>query len=210
MKAKAIILDQDGVLTDSSMQHYLSYLEVLKPHGLSFPPEEILLREGGKSATIIDAVARKLGKALPAEDVERLAREKQVAFRGLGKPRVFPSVPGFLQASKDRGYRLGLATGTTRQNIEFMLGSLLELIDAPVTMEDTRAEKPDPEPYLKASEKLHVPPAACTVIENAPNGVRAAKRAGMRCIALTTTLPEGVLGEADVIAADLDEALEWV
>jgi len=200
----------DGVLCESSLRHARAYVEVLAPRGLRFPVEEILLREGGKSATIIRALSEKYGVPIPQADVAPLAQAKQEAFRAMGKPPLYPAVPRMLEAVRERGYKTGIATGTTRRNLEFMLGDLLQGIDAPVTMEDCPQEKPDPGPYLEAARRLGVLPRACTVVENAPNGIRAGKRAGMRVIALSTTLPEGLLGEADVVCASHEEALFWL
>jgi beta-phosphoglucomutase len=66
--------------------------------------------------------------------------------------------------------------------------------------------KPHPEPYLKAAKALGVKPSECAVIENAPYGVASAKKAGMFCIAITSSLPKEYLKRADVVVDSLAEA----
>ncbi len=65
--------------------------------------------------------------------------------------------------------------------------------------EETKICKPSPEPYLKAVQRLGVSKDRCLVIENAPLGIRLAKRAGLRCIAVTSYLDQECLKEADLI-----------
>lgn len=72
-----------------------------------------------------------------------------------------------------------------------------------ITAEEVRRGKPDPEPYLRAAWMLGVGPAMCTVFEDAPAGVRSGKAAGMRVVAVTTTVAADQLSEADVVVADL-------
>jgi beta-phosphoglucomutase len=63
--------------------------------------------------------------------------------------------------------------------------------------------KPHPEPYIKCAKLLGLKPSECVVIENAPFGIESAKKAGMFCIALTTSLPKAYLRKADIIADNL-------
>jgi beta-phosphoglucomutase len=80
----------------------------------------------------------------------------------------------------------------------------LKRFDAIVTGEDTGEGKPSPEPYLCGARRLGVRPQACIVVENAPLGIEAAKRAGAYCIALRTTLDEQALAGADEVVASFE------
>ena len=103
-----------------------------------------------------------------------------------------------------------MVTGTSRRNIEHHFGAWLQNFDAIVTADDVKRTKPDPEPYLQALAKLGLDAAACVVVENAPLGVRSAKAAGLRVIAVTSTNPAELLKEADVIVekvADVEGAV---
>jgi beta-phosphoglucomutase len=77
--------------------------------------------------------------------------------------------------------------------------------DCIITAEDVECGKPDPEPYLRAIQKLHVAPSECLIIENAPLGIRAGKSAGAAVVAITTTLAPYHLREADAIVHDFEE-----
>ena len=80
---------------------------------------------------------------------------------------------------------------------------LREAFAALVAEEDVTRGKPDPEGFLLAAERLGVAPARCLVVEDAPEGVRAAKAAGMRCLAVATTRPPPMLAEADLVLPSL-------
>ena len=81
----------------------------------------------------------------------------------------------------------------------------LEKFDALVTGEDTRHGKPSPEPYLKAVEKLNLRPEDCLAVENAPLGIESAKKAGLYCAAVCSTLDRSYLTAADEIFASLED-----
>ena len=109
----------------------------------------------------------------------------------------------------EKGMKTALVTGTKRERVIAILEKfkLMDKFMVIITADDVMFSKPAPEPYLLAAELLDVEASECVVIENAPLGVMSAKNAGMRCIALTTTLSKMHLKQADVIADDLDEAL---
>jgi beta-phosphoglucomutase-like phosphatase (HAD superfamily) len=84
------------------------------------------------------------------------------------------------------------------------------VFDAVVTGDDVGQSKPDPEIYLAAARRLALDPAACVAIEDAPNGVQAARRAGMRCIAVTNSVARPALQGADLVVASLADDLSSV
>jgi HAD superfamily hydrolase (TIGR01509 family) len=102
-------------------------------------------------------------------------------------------------------WRVGLATGSIRREAELALRRL-GIRDRFVTLvarEDCGKGKPDPEPYLRAAGALGLAPRRCVVVEDAPGGVRAAKAAGMTCVAVTHSCPREHLREADLVVDDL-------
>ncbi|MFQ5772464.1 MAG: HAD family hydrolase, partial [bacterium] len=91
-----------------------------------------------------------------------------------------------------------------RLNVEKILSpEVISQFDVIVSGDETRKGKPSPEGYLQAARKLHLAPGHCFVIENAPLGIMAAKRAGMKVVALTTTLDRLYLDGADFYAMNL-------
>ena len=102
---------------------------------------------------------------------------------------------------------MAIVSSTPRENVRVVLRSLgLEgVFETVIAEEDAPKGKPDPQGFLVAAERLGVKPEECVVIEDAPGGVEAAKRAGMRCIGLTTSRPREALAEADVVVDSLEE-----
>jgi HAD superfamily hydrolase (TIGR01509 family) len=103
------------------------------------------------------------------------------------------------------GWRVGLATGSIRREVERILQSLRirDRFAAIVTREDCEKGKPDPEPFLRAARGLGLHPRQCVAIEDTPGGVQAAKAAGMACVAVTHSCPRESLAEADLVVDDL-------
>jgi beta-phosphoglucomutase-like phosphatase (HAD superfamily) len=81
----------------------------------------------------------------------------------------------------------------------------IETWPAVVTAEDVERRKPDPALFLKAAERLGVAPAECTVVEDAVNGIAAAKAAGMRCVAVASTFSAELLVQADLVRTSIAE-----
>ena len=104
-----------------------------------------------------------------------------------------------------------IVSSTPRANIEVMLQSLglWEMFEVIVGEEDATRGKPDPEGFLTAAQRLGVPPEACVVIEDAPEGIAAGKAAGTRCIGVTTTRPADRLSEADLVVDTLEDERVW-
>ncbi|MFH1510098.1 MAG: HAD family phosphatase, partial [Candidatus Woesearchaeota archaeon] len=103
---------------------------------------------------------------------------------------------------KKNGYKIGLGTSSNKYKVKFVLSKLgmSKTFDTVVTSNDIRKGKPDPEIYLLTAKKLKA--SECIVFEDAPLGVEAAKRAGMKCVALTTTHKRRDLKKADRIIRD--------
>jgi beta-phosphoglucomutase len=114
-----------------------------------------------------------------------------------------------IRGLKELGFKLAIASSTPRVNIEFAIEQLkmADLFDGFVGAEDVTRGKPDPEVFLKAAQKVGVPPERCVVFEDAVAGVIAAKRGGMKCVAVTTTNPSSALEEAgaDLVVDSLSE-----
>jgi beta-phosphoglucomutase len=105
----------------------------------------------------------------------------------------------FVARAREDGVKLAVATSAPPANIVFTLDELdlRRHFDAVVGAADVARGKPHPDVFLKAAEKLGVAPADCIVFEDAPMGVEAARRAGMKTIVITTTLPAEAFREFD-------------
>ena len=207
--SKAVIFDLDGVLVDTARFHFEAWRALARELGLPLPDEAWFRQTfGRRNEEILQTL---LPRPLSAEEAQRLSQHKEALFRALARGKIEP-LPGarpLVYALKQKGLRLGIGTSTPPENLEMILEELKlkEAFDAWVTGADVQRGKPDPEVFLLAAERLSVPPERCVVIEDAPAGIEAAKRAGMRAVAVTTTAePEALKAKgADLIVGSLQE-----
>ena len=208
---KAIIFDFDGVLFDTEAIHFAVFREVLRSEGIPLTLSRYHAAYVGLSdEACFRAILNDHRIVVPKEDIQQLVRRKtdlvQRAFRA-SLPRV-SGVSEFVSDASMRD-RLAIASGALLQEIVLCLklGSMLTLFEHITAAGDVREGKPNPAPYLHALHALHgrSPIAAneCLVIEDTPHGVEAAHKAGMRCVAVTTTLPADRLAQADLVVPSL-------
>jgi beta-phosphoglucomutase len=144
-----------------------------------------------------------MGRELPEGDVKIMVQEKEENFRqkATGNIKPFPGVIKLLNAKKKGNFKLGLVSSAPKENIDLVLSELnLEgIFDCIVFGQEVSESKPSPQIYLLAARKLEVIPNDCVVIEDSPLGVKAAKTAGMKCLAIANTHPRQKLEEADKV-----------
>ena len=206
-----MIFDLDGVIVDSEPHSMRALVDVLREHGVEPTPEELRQSYGRK---ITEDLADYFARHGVAADLAAVVARKRARYYELaaGKLGPFPGVPSLLARLRAGGYPLALASSGDRDKVAFSLRTLdLEAaFDAIVDGDAIDRAKPHPEIYLTAARRLAVDARHCLAIEDAPNGVRAAKRAGMRCLAVTNSVSREALGEADLIVASLADDLSPV
>src|SRR5262249_18337402 len=122
-----------------------------------------------------------------------------------------PWIPGAVDSVERIAaeWTLGLASSSNREVIDAVLaaGGIASLFTATVSSEEVGRGKPAPDVYLEAARRLGVAPAECTAVEDSHNGIRAAKSAGMRCVAIPNAHypPGDAAGEADAIVGSVGE-----
>jgi beta-phosphoglucomutase len=212
---KAILFDMDGVVTDTMKFHYEAYHRAFEQLGLNVTELDVYLTEGMPSLEVGRELVKKYHVPVSEGRLEQVVEEKRELYRKLaaGHTRVFPGVKDTIRLLRDNGIKLALVSGSNRTSVTGVLGEvgLTDAFDAIVSGGDTDRGKPYPDPYVRAMEMLGVLRQNCVVIENAPLGIKSAKAAGVDyIIAVTTTLPEQYLSEADDIMpsfADIGECL---
>ncbi len=206
MSIRALIFDMDGTMVDSMPAHARSWDVFARRHGVDMPVAEILRRTTGRNG--VECIRELFGAATPEDEALALIAEKEAIYRETFARdfRAVPGFPQFAQQAHARGLRVGLATAGDRNNIDFVLRHLA--LDPPpaaiVGGDEGIAGKPAPDLFLEAARRLGVPPADCLVFEDAPFGIEAARRAGMRAVAICTTHSAAELAGAHVIAAAPD------
>jgi HAD superfamily hydrolase (TIGR01509 family) len=133
-------------------------------------------------------------------------KEENFRRRATGNIKPFPGAIRLLNAIKKGNFKLGLVSSAPKDNIDLVLSefNLNNIFDCVVFGQEVSEGKPSPQIYLLAAKKLEVIPKDCVVIEDSPQGVKAAKIAGMRCLAITNTHPQKKLEEADRIVNSLE------
>jgi len=195
----------DGVLVLSEPFIAAAAIAMFAERGFTVRAEEFRSFIGTGEDRFIGGVAEARG--IPIEPERDKARTYEIYLEQIrGRLRPLPGVRGFVESCSARGLRLAVASGSDTIKVEANLREIdVQPTDfaAIVTGSEVERKKPAPDIFLEACASLALDPGACLVIEDAVNGVRAAKAAGMRCLALTTSFPAGDLAQADWIATDL-------
>jgi len=203
--AKAVIWDMDGVIADTASYHFKAWHEVFQKRGVNFTGKDFKRNFGQRNDTII---RNTLGEEIPAEEIDTIATEKERAFRKTAKQNVkpLPGVVALIKALKEHGFKLAIASSAPDENIQLLTRDLGidSYFNVITSGREVSKGKPDPQGFLLAAKRLDVVPGSCIVIEDAIAGVTAARRAGMRCIAVTNTHPRERLKEADLVVDTLE------
>ncbi|WP_342114727.1 HAD family hydrolase [Pseudoduganella sp. OTU4001] len=210
MTQRAFIFDMDGTIVDNMGFHTRSWLEFFSRRGHAVDEAAFFAATAGRTGHEI--MRQYLGEGLARDDVAALIDEKEVLYREIYAPHL-RAVAGFgalVGAAQAAGIKLAVGTAAPPCNVDFTLDGLgvREQFDTVVGAADVKRGKPEPDVFLLAAERCGADPAHCIVFEDAPLGVEAARRAGMRCVVLTTTLPAEAFKAFDnviCIARDFSE-----
>ena len=200
---RAVLWDVDGTLIDSSEYHWLSWRDALVAEDFALTRERFAETFGQRN----DEILRAYFPRYTPEDLARVGDAKEVRYRELIRERGIELLPGvrrWLDRLRGEGWLQAVASSAPRLNLEAIMSALgLEDYFAAVTSaEDVTAGKPDPQVFLAAARKLSVAPSACVVVEDAPAGTEAARRAGMRSIGVLSSHAEL---RADIVVRTLEE-----
>jgi|SRR3989344_5337161 len=185
-KNKAVIWDLDGTLIDSEPLQIKAYKESFSKFGIDINEDDYRKNMGRKD--IFERIILKYNKKC---DYDRWYEEKTKIYRKEieKKIRLLPRVKDLLEDVKVEGYKMGIASSTSKKSLLFILNKLKirNYFQGFISGDDVINSKPDPEPYIRIAEKLNVKPKNCVVFEDLEIGVKSAKGAGMKCIAVTQT-----------------------
>ena len=207
---RAFIFDMDGTIVDNMAYHTQSWLAFFDKRGHKLDPDAFFRDTAGRQGHEI--MRTYLGSQLTNEETAALDVEKESLYRELYAPHlaVTKGFEQFIARAKAAGVKLAVATAAPPANIDFTLDGLdlRSQFDAIAGAADVARGKPNPDVFLLAAERAGSVPANSIVFEDAPLGVEAARRAGMRAVVLTTTLPAEAFAEFDnviAIASDFSE-----
>ena len=211
---KALIFDFDGLILDTESPEFQAWQEVFTAHGHELRAD-LWADLVGRPRTYFDMYAYFKELNGPRTDLDALRRQRRarVVQLVLEQP-ILPGVRNYLHQARDMGLKIGLASSSGG---DYVRGHLrrLELFDyfhVTKCFEDTELHKPDPEPYLAVLEEIGVAPREAVAFEDSPNGVAAARAAGIFCVAVPNPITECLsLAHADRCLRSLaEEALETI
>lgn len=203
---KAVIFDMDGVLVETEPFHTRAVKEILEEAGIDISEDEILEYVGLAYPEKLKII---FSKKSTDRDIPELLKKIHQRYRDLikGKVKLMEGALELIEKFSNNGFKIALVTASNDSQTSIVLSNtdMKKYFDIVVTSNDVKNKKPDPECYLLASKKLEIKPDQCLVIEDSVYGVTAAKKAGMKCIALTSTTDRNKLKDADLIVDSLNE-----
>ncbi|HEU5364937.1 MAG TPA: HAD family phosphatase [Hanamia sp.] len=201
---KAVIFDLDGTLIDNNSFHRQTWEKYLEKIGKKISEEEFNANLNGR--TNEDAIIYIFGKDISSEESLKHTLDKEALYREIYKPFIKPvaGLIDFLEKLKSKNIPMAIATSGIQPNIDFMFENIpiKKYFETVVNSSHIKKGKPDPEIYLKVASLLNILPKNCLVFEDAAVGIKSAKAAGMKVIAVATTQPKEELAEADMIVED--------
>ncbi len=212
---RAVIFDFNGIIVDDEPIHFELFQKVLAEEGIELTNDAYYARylgfdDRGAFSFGYHEHKRPLSQEKLAELIARKAVYYQEAIRN--HVAIFPGVKK-LVADLAQSLPLAVASGALRNEIESVLttANLIHHFKAVVSAEDVERGKPEPDIFLQALAALNaldgntIQASECIVIEDSKEGIKGARRAGMKCLAVTNSHPAELLGEASAIVSSLEE-----
>ena len=205
------IFDMDGVLVRSAPVTIHAAQIILEEYGVVASPEEFTPFIGAGEARFIGGVAEAHGVSFVPEMKDKLNRKYAEIVEQELPP--YPDGRLVLEELKKRGEQIALASSADMIKIKANLGAAgipLSWFDAIASGEDAQQKKPAPDIFLAAARRLSADPGECLVIEDAVNGIEAARAAGIKVVTITSYFSREVLeaNRPDAVIDNLSELLE--
>ena len=215
MHIKVIIFDFNGVIIDDEPIHMGLIQDLVKPDGITITKEQYYDNYlAYDDLHCFQQIYKDAHKSLKSEQLNKLVAKKASQYEEAIKDRLilFPKAVEVVKSFYNL-FPLAIASGALRSEIEIVLkkSGLLDCFSVIISADDTTCGKPHPEPYLLALEALNktleIPLKAeeCLVIEDAINGIEAAQKAGMKCIAVAHSYHAEALKKADLVIKNIEE-----
>jgi len=204
---RALIFDFDGLILDTEEPIYRSWAEVYEAHGIPLPFEQWVKTVGSNNQEFHPQryLEERLGRPLTQDEIDRrIARRVELV---LAKP-LLPGVADLARAARARGMQVGVASSSSRDWVHGHLERLgiLDLFDCLCSRDDVAQVKPEPDLYLASLGCLGVKADEAVALEDSPNGILSAKRAGLRVVVVANAITAGLdLSEGDLKLGSLAE-----
>ena len=205
-RIEALIFDMDGTMVDSMPWHVRAWIEYARRRDLALDVPDLMRRTTGRNA--FECACELMGRVVTEAESAAITAEKESIYRDLFDAN-FAEVAGFRAFAAEavaRGLKIAVGTAGDRHNVEFVM-SRLKMNPLPLAIvggDEGLPGKPQPAIFLEAARRIGVAPGHCVVFEDAPFGIEAARRGGMRAVALCTTHSAAELSGPHVLAAVRD------
>lgn len=187
MGKKALLFDLNGTMINDMQYHILAWHRILNELGADLSMEKVKEECYGKNDELLERVFP--GRFTEAEK-RAMSLEKEKQYQEQFRPhlQLLPGLDHFLQQAHQQQIPMAIGSAAITYNIDFVIDhfGIRHYFGAIVSADDVRISKPDPETFLSCARLLQQDPADCIVFEDAPKGVEAAKRAGMKAVVITT------------------------
>jgi HAD superfamily hydrolase (TIGR01509 family) len=200
---RALFFDFDGLITDTESADYEAWRSVYADHGVVLPLERWLASIGsdGSSFVPLDHL-RELVGALDEEAVTATRRARLHAL--FAELRPLPGVVDWLREAREHGLHVGVVSSSSRAWVDDHLErlGLAAHVDFRMTRDDVSRVKPHPDLYLRALAHVGVEAAHALAVEDSPNGLRAARAAGLACVAVPGPMTRGLVFESPTLVLE--------
>ncbi len=200
-----VIFDLDGVLVDTGWAHRQAWYDLAETEGLEVSHEFFRDTFGMQNAAILPM----LRPGIAQDEIERLSDWKEQRYRDLVEQRLefAEGAEALVNDLKRHGFRLAIGSSAPPENLDLFWGrlALADSFDARVTKEEITESKPSPQTFLAAARKLGLEPIRCAVVEDAVQGIQAARAGRMPVVAVTTTRSRQDLAQADRVVDSLSD-----
>ena len=213
----AILWDLDGTIVDTKDCHFFTWKSALKEYGIELDQAVYAMNFGRNNQALAPLL---LGFDPDADLLEALIDQKETLYRQAAPEQttLVPGVRTWLSTAAELNIKQAIASSAPMENITMMLSHYeLERYFNTIVSGTNLPAKPEPDVFLKAAKDLRCSPADCLVIEDSLAGVKAAKAAGMHCVAVSTSHAREELHQADFVMDDyrvplnkILHALGWV
>lgn len=205
---QAVFFDFDGTLIDSMPAHVIAWEKILGEVGIQLDDLYFQLHEGERAEDTVARLLAERGFDYSQAQQDDLIERKRALYRANAPQGLIPEAAQLVRELHNRGIVCDIVTGSIRSNMDAVMSSdEFALFRNIITPAEYSKGKPAPDPFLTALKLSGLTASECMVLENAPLGVKSAKAAGLRTVAITTTLPPNYLHEADHVIHQFSDFL---
>ena len=208
---KAVIFDMDDLMLDTKLTWRQAEIDLLKDLEKKYDIEIAKKYQGMRVSGVVEVMIREYHLPISQKDGEKLLTGKLVQSYDNPSLELLPGCEKLVKnLSKSKQFKLAIASSSPKLVIETMTNhfNLLQYFDLLFSAEEVKSGKPAPDVYLKTANELGIEPGNCVVLEDAPNGAMAGKRANMKVIAVVNKIffkADNFKDVADLIVSSLEE-----